>query len=780
LPRPSLAVVGFRNLSQRPADQWLSTAIAEMLATELASDGQLRVLPLSTVARAERDLGVVEGTGFSPEDIESLRAALGCDHLVVGTFAVADRPSHDTRIDIRDYHGADEPIVASALASEDQIFSAIVDGGRELRRALGLKLSPPEATTGARSAFPTDLQATRLYAEGVARLRLLDAVAARGLLESAAAREPTNPLIQAALANAWTALGYDGRASDAAQKAFDASGGLNREDRLNVEGRLYETQRKWPKAIDVYRTLWGYFADNVEYGLRLAAAQTSSGRAEDALATVESMRRVAADPRIDLAEAQAAAALGDFPRQLTVLQRMIPGVERSQSRLLLAQARLAEGGSYFNQGQPGPAEKSLEAARRIFIEVGDKAGAASTLNSMAVVLGDQQDLARVRGLYEEALAMSEQIGDRRGMSSALNNLGIDFKDQRRFAEALDAHRRALALRREIGDRNWTAVSLSNIGVVMFEEDRLREAATYYRDSLAISREIGDKRNQARVLHNLAIVDRVLGNPAAARAGFEESLAIRAQIGDKRGLVMGRVELATALLEQAEISSARQALEQAQREAHEARLKPGEAQVLFHLGETAIKAGDLGEAHRLHEQALALYEEIGATRNLIESQVALAELALAEDRPADAEAQARRVVDALGADSVGSMRFVTALVIARARLARGDLDAAQTSLTELGALADKSERADIRTAAAMVGAEYDAARGHTARARQSLQSLRAWLGPAGLVLADLEARLLLWRIDRVDRRPNARDDAVALERDARARNAGMILRHLQSH
>ncbi|MGH2897271.1 MAG: tetratricopeptide repeat protein, partial [Solirubrobacteraceae bacterium] len=232
-------------------------------------------------------------------------------------------------------------------------------------------------------------------------------MAARGLLESAAAREPTNPLIQAALASAWTALGYDGRASDAAQKAFDASGGLNREDRLNVEGRLYETQRKWPKAIDVYRTLWGYFADNVEYGLRLAAAQTSSGKADDALATVESMRRVAADPRIDLAEAQAAAGLGDFPRQLTVLQRMIPGVERSQSRLLLAQGRLAEGGSYFNQGQPGPAEKSLEAARRIFIEVGDKAGAASALNSMANVLADQQDLARVRGLYEEALAMSE-------------------------------------------------------------------------------------------------------------------------------------------------------------------------------------------------------------------------------------------------------------------------------------------------------------------------------------------------------------------------------------
>jgi hypothetical protein len=70
----------------------------------------------------------------------------------------------------------------------------------------------------------------------MSKLRLLDAVSARSALEQAAAREGDNPMIQTALASAWTALGYDKRAVDAAKKAFDASAALTREDRLNVEG----------------------------------------------------------------------------------------------------------------------------------------------------------------------------------------------------------------------------------------------------------------------------------------------------------------------------------------------------------------------------------------------------------------------------------------------------------------------------------------------------------------------------------------------------------------
>ena len=32
------------------------------------------------------------------------------------------------------------------------------------------------------------------------------------------------------------------------------------------------SRRNWPAAVEIYKTLWGFFPDNLEYGLRLAAA----------------------------------------------------------------------------------------------------------------------------------------------------------------------------------------------------------------------------------------------------------------------------------------------------------------------------------------------------------------------------------------------------------------------------------------------------------------------------------------------------------------------------
>ncbi|HEV3062801.1 MAG TPA: tetratricopeptide repeat protein [Vicinamibacterales bacterium] len=786
-PRPSVAVLDFTSLSRRPSDEWLSTALAEMLTTELAGDGQVRVVPTDLVARAERDVlrggpGDSGGGGPKAAAVEQMRVALAVDYLVMGTVAMTEQsPTRALRLDIRVHRVSGDPIAVSSVGDEAGIFNAIAGAGRELRAHLGLSESPPEATSRARAAFPRSLEATKLYAEATARLRVLDAVAARDLLEQAAAREPDSPLVQAGLASAWTALGFDGRAESAAQKAFDTSGALNREDRLNVEGRLYEAQRKWTKAVDVYHTLWGFFSDNIEYGLRLAGAQTAGGQAQDAIATVEAMRGAPApqnqDARIDLAEAQAYSALANFARELAALERALQAASATGSKLLVARARLLEGRSYFSQGQPDRATPSLETARQMFLEAGDRAGAASALNSLGSVLADQQDISRAEQMYKESLATSEEIGDRRGMSAALNNLGILLKDERHYDEARQAHERSLTLRREIGDRDWIAVSLSNIGVVLFEQDRLREAATYYDQSLAIAREIGDKRQQVRAQHNLAIVQRELGNMAAARAGLEESLATRAEIGDKRGGAIGRVELGMVLLDQGEIDAARKAEEEAVRLARETRLKPGEAQGLFQLGEIALATGDFKRAREQHERALALRREMGETRTIPESEVALAALAFEEGRASDAEREAMRLDQSLASEP-GPLHISVDLILARAELARRDVGAADRWLGAARDLAKKTERIDVRRWLAMVEAEADAARGRTDEARRRLSELRTTLARSGMVLAELESRAALLQIDRAAGRSNVEMDTQALEKDATARHAGLILGRLR--
>ena len=70
------------------------------------------------------------------------------------------------------------------------------------------------------------------------------------------------------------------------------AGQLPQSEQLWVEGRFRESTHEWDKAIDVYRTLLGFYPDDLEYALRLAAVQTSAGRGADARATIAGMRKL--------------------------------------------------------------------------------------------------------------------------------------------------------------------------------------------------------------------------------------------------------------------------------------------------------------------------------------------------------------------------------------------------------------------------------------------------------------------------------------------------------
>jgi hypothetical protein len=58
--RRSIAVLGFRNLSGRPEEGWLSAALAEMLSTELEAGENLRLVSGEDVARTTLDLPLAD------------------------------------------------------------------------------------------------------------------------------------------------------------------------------------------------------------------------------------------------------------------------------------------------------------------------------------------------------------------------------------------------------------------------------------------------------------------------------------------------------------------------------------------------------------------------------------------------------------------------------------------------------------------------------------------------------------------------------------------------
>ena len=160
------------------------------------------------------------------------------------------------------------------------------------------------------------------------------------------------------------------------------AGNLPREQSLSVEARYYVTARDWDRATDLYRTLFGFFPDNLDYGLRLTEAQVEAGKLDDSQATIQALRKLpppsGEDPRIDLQEATAARARSDYQRELAAASWAVAKGESRGSRRLIAQARNVEGAAYRRLGD---LKKSLAAsfeARQLFAAVGDRFGEAKT------------------------------------------------------------------------------------------------------------------------------------------------------------------------------------------------------------------------------------------------------------------------------------------------------------------------------------------------------------------------------------------------------------------
>jgi hypothetical protein len=78
--------LALKNLSGKPDEAWLSTALSEMLATELAAGEQMRAVPGEKVAQAKIDLGLADADGYSPETPARIRANLGSDAVVLGSY----------------------------------------------------------------------------------------------------------------------------------------------------------------------------------------------------------------------------------------------------------------------------------------------------------------------------------------------------------------------------------------------------------------------------------------------------------------------------------------------------------------------------------------------------------------------------------------------------------------------------------------------------------------------------------------------------------------------
>ena len=177
-------MLGFANLSGKPEAAWLSTALSEMMTTELGAGGKLLTVPDETVARAEKELQLGIADGLSTDTLARLHKNLNTDLVVSGAYAVmppasgSRRESNQVRLDIRIQNAVTGETVDSVSETgvEADLFQMIARSGARVRSALGVAELPPTEIEQAKASVSPDPQALRLYAQGVEKLRNFDAL----------------------------------------------------------------------------------------------------------------------------------------------------------------------------------------------------------------------------------------------------------------------------------------------------------------------------------------------------------------------------------------------------------------------------------------------------------------------------------------------------------------------------------------------------------------------------------------------------------------------------
>jgi DNA-binding winged helix-turn-helix (wHTH) protein/tetratricopeptide (TPR) repeat protein len=750
-PRRSIAIVGFQNLSGQKDDAWLSTALSEMLNTELAAGDQIRVVPQDDVARAKAELAMEPGEGATKNTAVTIGRRLGSDLLVSGSYSiVGDKGNKQVRFDLRlqNANSSETLVEMAETGSQSELFGLVSQAGSRLREKLNISELSPTETLAVRASMPNDADAARFYSEGLARLRMFDAIGAQDLLQKAIVLDPSYSLAHSALADAWSVLGYDVKSRAEAEKAFQLSGSLSRRDQLSVEGQYRTVNREREKAIEVYKTLYDLFPDDLDFGLHLATAQTSSAHGRDALATLGLLRRLPApsgnDPRIALKEYEAWRSLGDFRHAEGALAQAADAAKRQGKSLLLARARSRQCYVQRIRAEQNQALANCREAQQIYAASGDRRGEAEALRFLGD-LASSSDTQTAIGYYEQALRLEREIGHRGGEATIITMLATEHSSQGEHAEAKRSYEEALAIFQQLDDRTGSAGLMNDLGGEYLALGQPDRAEKIYRQALEAASAIGNKYIEGMTEYNLGEVRQEEGDLDGAKKFYTEALSLLQQAGSA----------------EYDIGLTRS------------------------LGELAMAQGNLDEARTLYQKAMSMKQASQQKQSAAETEMDLDQLALEEGKHgAELEASLRKIEELFrrGNDISGNNALddhaLSLALLARCLQAEGrspDAVAAIEQASKISAKTNPSVRLSIAVAAASIRFAASPRSGGgkpVSELARAVAEARAF----HYVGVELEGRLAMAEVEmQSGARAGGRAHLQALEKDASKRGFGLVAR-----
>ena len=644
-PRAAVAVIGFRNISGHPGEDWISTSLSEDLTTELAASQKLRAVSGEEVALVRTNLALSNVSSFGKVTLAKIRKDLASDYVVSGAYLAAGSQVGDSlRVDFRLQNVESGDIIDAMQVSGTvgELSSFVKQTGAKLLGKLGVRTPQDEQSQGPSAALPADPAAARFYAQGLDKLRKFDPLGARDLLQRAVAAEPNLAMAHSALAEAWSALGYDKDAADEAKKAFNLSGTLSVEQRRAVEGRYYRLSSQWDKAIDTYRSLKGVYQDELAYALDLAEVQTRAGKGEDALGTLNDLKKNSRwkdDARVDYLEAEANESLSRAGPQHIAAAKAAEKASQNGASLLEAQAHWLDCAALRDLQEQKAAELACQKAQQVAALSGEQKTMARALTVLANIRADQ-------GLTSQEMELRQQV---------------------------------LGIARRIGSQKDVVGALFLLANALARQGNNDEARKDCEEAIAIATTIGDRQQLLNAQFSLAAILSTQGENAAAMKMYAQALQTAREIKNNGGIIDGLLAVGQMSMQEGNLAAAQKSTEESIKVARESGMQNKLAASLLSLGDILMTRGDLVAARKNYEQASSSFQNLNDKLNSASATLSLAILTLEDGKQIDSEMLARQAAEQFAGLKQVDAEIDARNAIARALIAQGRLSEAQAEL-----------------------------------------------------------------------------------------------------
>ena len=742
-PRRSLAVLGFRNSSGHSEDAWLSTALSEMLSTDLSQGDQLRIVSGEDVAHYTAT-SEVRLDSSERKAASRMGTALDADLLVFGSYvALGSSSTKQIRVDVRLQDAASGNILkeAAATGTENDLFQLASLIGNELRQNLGLPAISLQDRAEAMASLPANPDAARLYAVGVDKLRSFDFLAAKDLLEQALKLDPKFVMGHVMLARAWSQLGYEQKRREECKRALDFSTNISRSERMLVEADYYDSLGKHEKATSTYNALYQLFPDNIEFGLALAASQVAEGHGSQALETVARLRQLpppaSNDARIDLAEAR---ILTNRLRAMELIKRALEKASALDNKWVYARARRDECWALVYGDNPGSGIELCQDAYKLSYSAGNLLGAADSLRLIGDAQGSAGDFGRAVTTYEQALHLLKGLGEHEKTGAILNNMAINYANQGKLSQAEQFYREAKSHFVDAGDQLNTVTTIANLADIAYLSGSLAKARRLYEDALQVESGI-DPENPGYMLYRLADLDLTQADIPGAHQNAEKAIeSLKSIDGGYEYLTGGKIV----------------------------------------LGEILEQEGNLVAAREEFEDCLKIREKAEAHELVAETQVELSELEFLQQHADRAESLLRDAILEFGKEKADPNSGSAYLLLSRILLERSQLQPAQDAWQRAAKFGETSADPALKLPIAIQHARLLIAQANSdnsasalTSARHELQSAAATAHRLGYNRLESEAKLEMGALESKMDPVQGRKQLLLLAQETRARGLELM-------